>query len=61
MNETRHPRRLLRSIGAILAGVLAIILLSIGTDMVLHASGIYPPWGQRMSDSLFLLATAFLY
>jgi len=48
-----------RSIGAVLAGVLAIILLSIGTDMALHATGIYPPWGQRMADSLFLLATAY--
>jgi len=59
MSETRAARRVLRSIVAVLAGVLAIIVLSIGTDMALHASGIYPPWGQRMADSLFVLATAY--
>ena len=59
MSETRHPRRILRSIGAVLAGLLAIIILSVGTDAVLHATGVFPPPGQRMSDALFLLATAY--
>ena len=59
MSEIRTPRRVVRSIVAVLAGVLAIIVLSIGTDMAMHASGIYPPWGQRMADSLFVLATAY--
>ena len=59
MNETHHPRRWLRSIGAVFAGFLAIVVLSLGTDVVLHATGIYPPWGEPMSDALFLLATAY--
>jgi hypothetical protein len=59
MNETHRPRRILRSIGALLAGFLAVVVLSLGTDVALHATGVFPPWGQPMSDALFLLATAY--
>ena len=41
------------------AGALAGIVLSIGTDMVLRAAGIFTPLGQPMADSLLLLATAY--
>jgi hypothetical protein len=34
-------------------------VLSLGTDQVLHMLKVYPPWGQPMSDALFLLATAY--
>jgi len=54
-----HPRRPWRSTGAVLAGFVAIVALSLGTDQVLHVLAVYPPWGQRMSDPLFLLATAY--
>lgn len=54
-----ESRRLGRSIAAILAGLIAIVVLSLGTDLVLHAAGVFPAWGQPMSDSLFLLATAY--
>ena len=54
------PRRSIgRSIGAVFAGLLLIVVLSILTDVVMHATGIYPPWFQYMPDSLFLLATAY--
>jgi len=33
--------------------------LSLGTHVVLHATGFFPPWDQRMSDALFLLATVY--
>ena len=59
MSETRAPRRLGRSIGAVLAGVVACVILSLGTDMLLHAAGVFPALGQPMSDQLFLLATAY--
>jgi len=52
------PRRG-RSVGALAAGFFATALLSLGTDVILHAAQIYPPWGMRMSDSLFVLATAY--
>ena len=59
MNETRPPRRIGRSVLAVLAGFLVILVLSLGTDVALHASGVYPPWGKTMADSLFGLATAY--
>lgn len=59
MSETQRERRMLRSIGAVLAGLLAIFILSTATDMVLHATGIFPPWGQPMADALFMLALAY--
>ncbi len=49
----------LTSIGAVLAGFVAVFVLSLGTDVVLHATGVFPPWDQRMSDALFLLATVY--
>ena len=39
--------------------MLFIVAFSILTDVVMHATGIYPPWFQYMPDSLFLLATAY--
>jgi hypothetical protein len=48
-----------RSVWAIVAGFLVVVLLSIGTDAVLHAAGIFPALGKRMSDGLFIPATAY--
>jgi len=48
-----------KSIGAVLAGMFATIVLSLGTDVVLHAVGTFPPWGQPMADGLLVLATAY--
>jgi hypothetical protein len=61
MIETRPPRRIGRSIGALLAGMLVGIVLTIGTDIVLHVTGVFPPWGQSMVgfDGALLLATAY--
>lgn len=57
--ETQRPRRMLRSIGAVAAGLIAVVVLSIGTDAVMHATNLFPPSGQRMTDGLFVLATAY--
>src|SRR6266849_4591206 len=65
MNTTETPktatptRRVPRRIGAVLAGLLAIFILSTATDVALHATGVFPPWSERMSDALFLLALAY--
>ena len=48
-----------KSIGAIFAGLAAVVVLSIGTDIVLYAAGIFPALGQPLSDKLSLLATAY--
>lgn len=45
-----QPRRLGRSIGAFLAGFLAVVFLSLGTDQLLHVLKVYPPWGEAMWD-----------
>ena len=59
MSSSRESRRVLRRVGAVLAGALTGIVLSIGTDVGLRAMGLFPPLGQAMSDGLFLLATVY--
>jgi len=61
MSEPQPPRRIGRSINAVLAGMLVGIVLTIGTDIVLHAIGVFPPWGQSMVgfDGALLLATVY--
>jgi hypothetical protein len=55
-----RPRSIFRSIGAVVVvGLLFIVVLSVLTDVVMHATGIFPPWFTYMPDSLFLLATAY--
>jgi hypothetical protein len=51
--------RVLRRIGAVLAGLVAIFVVTTATDLVLHATGVYPPLGRPMGSLLFLLATAY--
>jgi hypothetical protein len=59
-NSSAHPRRLLRSIAAVLAGFVAVFVLSLGTDQVLHELHVFPPWGQPMYDpGLNLLALTY--
>jgi hypothetical protein len=61
MTATRtHPRRLGRSVTAVLLGFVAVVVLSLGTDQVLHVLQVYPPWGQPMYDpGLNLLALSY--
>jgi hypothetical protein len=59
MNETLSPRRLGRSIWAVLAGFILVFVLSIGTDLLLHLIGLYPDLGKAMSDRLLALATIY--
>ena len=54
-----HGRQTAKSVWAIVAGFLLVVILSIGTDVVLHRLGIYPALGQRMDDRLFVWATAY--
>ena len=58
MEETL-PRRGGRTAVALVTGLLVGVILSLGTDQILHVLKIYPPWGQTMSDELFMLATAY--
>jgi len=48
-----------KSIWAVVAGVLAIIVATTVVDIVLHAAGVFPPMGQPMNDVLALLALSY--
>ena len=48
-----------RSIGAVVGGIVVGVVLTLITDLVLHAVGVYPPWGQPVSDGPLVLATAY--
>lgn len=58
MSATPGPN-ILRSIAAVIAGLLIIFALSLGTDVVMHATGIFPPWFQPMATPLWLVALAY--
>lgn len=52
----RQPRRLLRSVGAVIAGLITNIVLAGAIDAALHAAGVYPPLSQPMDDDRWVLA-----
>ena len=58
MSENRGPN-ILRSLGAVAAGLLIIFVLSLGTDVVMHATGIFPPWFQPMAGPLWVFALTY--
>lgn len=57
--QDRSSRRMGRSVLALLAGFVLVVVLSIVTDAALHAAGVYPALGQPMSARLLLLATVY--
>lgn len=57
---TTEPRRLGRSILAIVAGLLVVVVFALATDQLLHVLGVYPPWGQPMfQPGLNVLALSY--
>ena len=58
-SDSQGSRRVLRRIGAVLAGLIAIFVFTTATDVALHSAGVFPPWEVRMSDSLFVLPLAY--
>lgn len=59
-NTNPTPRRLGRSIASVFLGFLSVMVLSLGTDQVLHVLNVYPPWGQSMHEpGLNLLALSY--
>jgi hypothetical protein len=47
-------------VAALFSGFVAVVVLSLGTDEVLHLLKVYPPWNQPMHDSgLYLLALSY--
>ncbi len=62
--QTRRPARwrgmsALRRGFAVAAGFGAVAILSVGTDSVMHAAGIFPPGPEIMPDPLFILPALY--
>jgi hypothetical protein len=58
MAKPSHPNR--KNVLAVVAGFLAVALLSVGVDEVLHILKVYPPWNRPMPQpGLNLLALAY--
>jgi hypothetical protein len=54
--------RVLRSIGPVAAGLVSIFAVTTATDVVMHATGVFPPTSAPpMSGALFLLAFAYRF
>ena len=48
--SSTRPGNTGRSIGAVVAGFLAVFVITTIVDVVLHALHVYPPWGQPMFE-----------
>jgi hypothetical protein len=48
-----------KSVWAVVAGVLFIVVVSTLVDIVLHALRVFPPMKEPINDSLALLATSY--
>jgi hypothetical protein len=48
-----------KSIWAVVAGVLVIIVATTLVDIAMHAIGVFPPMDQPIDDALALLATSY--
>lgn len=59
ITNVRQQRNLFRSLLALLAGFFAVVLLSLGTDIALHAIGVFPPWSQPSPSGPLALATLY--
>ncbi len=51
-------KNMLKSIGAVLAGFLTVVILSTVTDAILHSAGVYPEGGY-LSNAHSVLATVY--
>ena len=52
---------ILKSIGAILAGFLTVVILSVGSDFILESVGVFPPASDQGLFTTWMLVLAFLY
>jgi hypothetical protein len=57
--EERMNKNTKKSVGAVVAGVLVIIVVTTLVDVLLHAVGVFPPMSVPMDDRLSLIATSY--
>jgi hypothetical protein len=43
----------------VFAGLVSVVILDTAIDVLMHATGIYPPWFQPMRASLWLVAIGY--
>jgi len=48
-----------KSVWAVAAGVLVVIVVTTAVDLLLHAAGIFPQAGQPLDNALALLASSY--
>jgi len=48
-----------RSLWAVVAGILVIMVVTTIVDIVLHATGVFPPMTRPIDDALAALATSY--
>lgn len=56
---TSMDKTTLKSIGAVIAGLFFIIVVTTLVDIALHAAKVYAPVGEPMTDALAVLASAY--
>ena len=49
----------MKSIGAVVAGLLVVIVVTTLVDLVLHAAHFFPPMDQRINNVQALMATSY--
>src|SRR3989442_11823935 len=54
-------KKTFKSIIAVLAGFITVVILSVGTDFVLQSSGIFPPQAEPLAYTPLMLMFALLY
>lgn len=53
--------KILKSIGAVLAGFMVVFILSVVTDIILEKSGVFPPLNQPESYLWWMYLLALIY
>lgn len=59
MTDPAPASRPLRSIAAVVLGLLVTAALSIGADLLLRAAGLFPPADQPLGNAQFALAAGY--
>ena len=59
MSEQQRSSSVGRSILAVFAGFVTIVILSEGTDFLLMKAGVFPPLDQPFTNQLLMLATFY--
>ncbi len=41
---------IVKSVAAVVVGIVVGVAVTLGTDQLLHMAGVYPPWGEPMHE-----------